>query len=328
MKALVTGATGLIGSNVARALLKRGHQVRTLIRKGSDTSNIDDIEVEHVLGDIRDPDSLGAAIGGCDAVFHVAALYSFWEPEPEIFYDINVKGTINVLEAALNAKVDRVIYTSTVATIAPSSSKSLSNEECWATDDGIYGNYKRTKVLAERKAFELHKKGLPVVVVNPTTTIGPWDNKPTPSGKIIVDFMLGRMPAYMETGFNVVDVEDVAEGHVLAMEKGIPGQRYILGNRNMTLQEFLGRLGKATGRKAPKIKIPTWFALGMAYIDTMIEGSILSKEPRIPLEGVMAARHPIFVDCSKAVKELGMPQTPIEQTLDKAVSWFRERSYA
>ena len=327
MKALVTGATGFIGSNVARALLKRGHRVQALIRRWSDTRNIDDLDIERFQGDIRDAKAVGEAVKECDAVFHTAALYSLWEPNSRLFYEINVVGTQCVLEACLEAKVERVVYTSTVAAVAPPREGVPSNEESWPSNDDLYGNYHRTKTLAERAALKLHEQGLPLVVVNPTLPIGPWDVKPTPTGKIILDFLRGRLPAYVDTGFNVVDVEDVAEGHVLAMEKGRIGQRYLLGNRNMTLREFLGELEAVSGKRAPNMKIPLWLALGTAYIDNVIQGSILGQEPLIPLEGVMAARHPMYVDCSKAVKELGMPQAPVDQAIAKAVTWFRDRGY-
>ena len=327
MKALVTGGTGFIGSNIARALLEEGIQVRVLIRRASSTFNIEDIEIEKAWGDIRDPEAVRAAVSGCDAVFHAAALYSFWAPDPNLFYDINVQGTRNVLEAALAEGVSRVVYTSTVGTVAVPQDGQPSNEEAYPQQRDLYGPYKRSKYQAEVEVLRLHEQGLPVVVVNPTAPVGRGDVKPTPTGKTVLDFLKGRLPAYVNTGLNLVDVEDVAKGHVLAMNKGRSGQRYILGNRNVTLKEMLDTLEDITGKKAPRLRIPLWLALGAGHLDHLIEGRIIGREPLIPLEGVKAARHHIYVDCSKAVTELDMPQTPIREALEKSAAWFQDKGY-
>ncbi len=326
MKALVTGASGFVGSNLVRTLLKGGFQVRSLVR-GKSTFTTDEYRGELVEGDVRDIGSVKRAIQGCDVVFHVAALYTFWARDPNLIYQVNVQGTKNVLMASLDAGVERVVYTSTVSTVAPQAPGEVSSEEDHPKPKHLVGPYKRSKYQAEVEAFKLCQKGLPLVVVNPTTPMGWGDVKPTPTGKMVLDFIRGRIPAYVDTGLNVVDVEDVAQGHILALRKGRIGQRYILGNRNMTLKEILSTLAAIVGRRPPKVKLPHWLALMAAYADGMIEGKILRREPRIPLEGTKAARHPIYVDCSKAVNEIGLPQTPVDQAMEKAVRWFNEKGY-
>ncbi|MBI4298852.1 MAG: NAD-dependent epimerase/dehydratase family protein [Chloroflexi bacterium] len=328
MKALVTGGTGFIGCNIVRALIEEGIQVRVLMRRESSALNIEDTGVEKAWGDVRDTEAVRDAVGGCDAVFHTAALYRFWAPKPNIFYDINVQGTKNVLEAALSEGVSRLVYTSTVGTIGVPRHDRPSTEEDYPRQEELYGHYKRSKFQAEAEAVRLYERGLPVVIVNPTAPVGRGDVKPTPTGRIILDFLKGRMPAYLNTGLNLVDVEDVAKAHVLAMKKGQAGQRYILGNRNMTLKETLDILAEITKKQAPRVRIPFWLALGAGYGDYLIEGGVMGREPFIPLEGVKIARHPMYVDCSKAVRELGMPQTPVHEALEKAVEWFQEKGYA
>ncbi len=325
MKALVTGASGFIGNNVAKALLDDGFQVRALVRGNSTFTK--EYGGELAQGDIRDVESVRQAVHGCDVVFHVAALYTFWHRDPRTIYEVNVQGTKNVLQASLEAKVQRVVYTSTVSTVAPPEPGQVSNEDDYAMPEHLVGSYKRSKFQAEQEAMKLWEKGLPLVVVNPTAPVGRGDVKPTPTGKTVLDFIRGRMPAYMETGLNIVDVEDVARGHILALKKGRPGQRYILGNRNMSLKEIFAVLAEVTGKRPPKLKIPYWLGLTAGYIDDAIEGKMLRMEPRIPLEGVKIARHPMYVDCSKAVKELGLPQTPAEEALAKAVKWFNDNGY-
>jgi len=328
MKALVTGATGFIGSNVVRALLERGYQVRALTREGSNLSNLAGLDVELAVGDVRERASLERAMEGCDCLFHLAAAYALWTPDPQPIYDINVDGTVNALAAARAAGVHKVVYTSSESTIGIARNGEPGTEALFAEPDELAGHYKRSKYLAEQVALRASEDGLDVVVVNPTTPIGRGDIRPTPTGQIVVDFLNGRMPAYVNTGLNLVDVDDVAVGHVLALEKGRPGERYILGNKNLTLKEILAALGRVTGRRAPRLRLPLWVALGAAYVSEFTARRVTGGPPRIPVTGVKVARHFRYFDCSKAVRELGMPQTPIEEALDKAVRWFREHGYA
>jgi dihydroflavonol-4-reductase len=326
MKALVTGATGFVGGNLVRELLKQDFQVRTLVRESSSRENIDGLPVEIALGDLTDRASLDRAVADCDALFHVAASYSFWTPHPSVVYDTNVKGTENILTAAGNAGTAKIVYTSTESTIGIEG-YNLGTEKHTSTLISLSGHYKKSKLLAERLALKMCDQGLPITVVNPTMPMGPWDIKPTPSGQVVVDFLNGRMPAYVNTGLNVVDVEDVAKGHVLALEKGRIGERYILGNRNLTLRDILGVLETITGIRAPNVRIPIWLALGAAYVDETVRGKMLNRAPRAPISAVRTARKFRHFDCSKAIRELGLPQTPIEESLRKAVLWFREHGY-
>ena len=331
MRVLVTGATGFIGGNLARLLNREGYHVRALVRPGSNTLTIDGTGIEQTPGDILDRESVVRAVKGCEAVFHCAAAYTFWSRDPALVYRTNVDGTRTVLDAALREGVSRVVYTSTVSTVGYSAS-GQANEESPAVYPGntpghLAGHYKKSKYQAEQVALQMAGRGLPVVIVNPTAPVGPWDVKPTPTGRILVDFLRGRIPAYVATGLNVVDVEDVAAGHILAMEMGVPGHRYLLGNRNVTLKELFTMLQTLTGLRAPRTKLPYWLALGAAYIDQVVEGSLLGREPRIPLEGLKIAKNPMYVDCQKAVRELGQPQSPLEAALEKAVGWFRDHGY-
>ena len=325
MKVLVTGATGFIGGNLVRALEARGYQVRALVRPHSSTLTLENTGVEKASGDIRDRESVARALEGCKAVFHCAALYTFWSRDPQEVYRVNVGGTKVVLEEALKAGVERAVYTSTVATIGIPK-EGLGTEEMEASPKDLIGHYKRSKYQGEVEALRMEAEGLSIVVVNPTTPMGPWDVKPTPTGGIIRDFLRGRLPAYIDTGMNVVDVEDVAVGHVMALEKGVPGQRYILGNRNMTFKEVLEILEGITGKKGPRLKAPIWPLIAMGVVDQLIEGKLLRRRPLIPLEGLRVARKPMYVSSAKAVRELGLPQSPVEGALEKAVRWFREYS--
>ena len=327
MKALVTGATGFIGGNLVSALLNDGFQVRALVRKESSTFITEEEDVEPVSGDIRDMESVRLAVHGCDVVFHAAALYTFWSRDSSLMYETNVQGTRNVLTAALEAGVERVVYTSTVSTVGVPRRGQVSNEETQPTSGDLVGPYKCSKYRAELEAFKLHQRGLPLVVVNPTVPVGRGDVKPTPTGRMVLDFIRGRIPVYVDTGLNLVDVEDVAKGHILALRHGRLGQRYLLGNRNLSLWEIFDILANITGRRVPKLKIPHWLAVAAAYVDDFVEGKVFKREPRIPLEGTKEARHHMYVDCSKAVKELGVPQTPVEHALEKAVRWFDEKGY-
>ncbi len=328
MKALVTGATGFIGGNLVRELLKLDYQVKALVRKESNRKNIDGLDIDVAFGDLRDKASLESALDGCDVLFHVAASYTFWTPDPEAIYETNVKGTENLLNVALAKGMKRIVYTSTESTIGIARNGSLGTEMMEVEPKDLPGHYKKSKCMAEKLALRMCNEGLPLVVVNPTTPVGPLDIKPTPTGQVIVDFLNRKMPAYVHTGLNLIDVEDVAKGHILALEKGQVGERYILGNKNLTFKEILGILEQISGIKAPRLKIPIWLVLGAAYIDETISGKILGRHPRIPVSGVKAARKFRHFDCSKAIRELGLPQTPVDEALEKAARWFRQNGYA
>ena len=327
MKILVTGATGFIGGNLARELWGRGHQVRALVRPGSSCLTIEDTGVERAAGDILDRASLDQAAAGCEAVFHCAAAYTFWSREPQLVRRTNLEGTVNVVKSAVAAGVSRVVYTSTVSTIGLPT-QGLGDESTPLEPRSLHGHYKQSKLQAELAALEMADQGAPVVVVNPTAPIGPWDVKPTPTGKIVLDFLRRRIPAYLATGLNVVDVEDVAIGHILALERGKTGERYILGNHNMTLKELFNRLSELTGQPAPALRLPYWMVVGAGYADRLVSGGLLRREPVIPLEGVLASKKPAFVSCEKAVRELGQPHSPVDGALKKAAEWFVQHGYA
>ncbi len=326
MTTLVTGATGFVGSHVARLLVGADHPVRALIRRNSDCRALEGLAVERVEGDLRDPASLDRAMAGIHRVFHVAADYRLWARRPEEIYANNVDGTRNLLGAARKAGVERFIYTSTVATIAVDRPGTLPNEDIRAALDEMIGHYKRSKFLAEQEAFRASAAGLPLVIVNPTAPVGPGDWKPTPTGRILVDFLNGRMPAYVDTGLNLVAVEDVAAGHLLAAERGRLGERYILGGCNITLKETLDALSRISGRPAPRLRLPHAVALVAGYADHWVS-RWFDREPRIPLEGVKIARHRMFVDGSKAIRELGYQPGLIEPALERAVRWYQDTGY-
>ena len=326
MKTLVTGATGFLGSHVARQLAGSGEQVRVLVRPTSDTQAIEGFDTERFIGDLRDVSSLERALAGVTRVFHVAADYRLWARNPQEIFESNVTGTRNLLEAARRAGVERFVYTSTVATIAVPREGRLPDESTQSSVDEMIGHYKRSKFEAEQCAMRAAESGLPVVIVNPTTPVGPGDWKPTPTGKIIVDFLNGRMPGYVDTGLNFVPVEDCATGHLLAAERGRVGERYILGGRNLTLKEVLDMLAAISGLRAPRWKFPHALAYVAACVDTVVSGA-LGREPRIPLEGVRMARHKMFVDTSKATNELGFSHGPIEGALERTVRWYETHGY-
>jgi dihydroflavonol-4-reductase len=326
MTTLVTGATGFVGSHVARQLVRAGQSVRILVRRTSNFQALEGLPCERVEGDLRDSRSLDRAMKGIRTVFHVAADYRLWTRRPEEIYASNVEGTRRLLEAAGSARVERIVYTSTVATIAVERDGALPNEETQATLEEMIGHYKRSKFLAEQEAKRAATNGLPVVIVNPTAPVGPGDWKPTPTGRILVDFMNGRMPAYVDTGLNVVAVEDVAAGHLLAAEKGRIGERYILGARNMTLKQILDALSKITGRPAPRVRLPHAVALAAGYADQWFS-RLTGRTPQIPVEGVKISRHRMFVESDKAERELGYKPTSIEAALECAVRWYEEHGY-
>jgi dihydroflavonol-4-reductase len=326
MKVFVTGATGFIGYHVARLLLEKGFHVKALVRSEGDVSALEDLGIELVFGDIRDINNVYNGLRGCTQVYHLAADYRLWVPDPKTMYEINVQGTRNVLHAALMMSIEKVVYTSTVGALGPSRNGVPSTEETPADVRQMTGAYKTSKFIAEREADGFRKKGLPLVIVNPSTPVGAMDRKPTPTGKIIVDFLNDRIPAYLDTGLNIVDVEDVAAGHLLAAEKGRTGQRYILGNRNVTLKEFFELMAAATGKQAPRVRLPYLPVLLAAHVEAGIS-KISGRPPRIPLTGVQMARTYMHFDSRKAIDELGLPQTPIEQAIGKAITWFNGNGY-
>jgi len=325
MTTLVTGAAGFLGSHVARQLVARGDDVRVLLRVSSSNRAISDLSLEYVTGDLRDASSLERAMAGAQRVFHVAADYRLWARRSRDIYDSNVGGTRNLLAAAKKAGVEQLIYTSTVATIAVDRPESP-NEFTDAKLEEMVGHYKRSKWMAEQEVLKAAKDGLPVIVAMPTTPVGPWDWKPTPTGKIILDFLNGKMPGYVETGLNFVGVEECAAGHLLVAEKGKIGERYLLGAENLTLKQLLDALARITGLATPAMKIPHGVALGVAYVESAFS-RLIGKEPQIPVEGVKIAQHMMFVDCSRAKKELGFAPSPVAGALERAVKWYRENGY-
>ena len=311
-----------MGAHVVRLLVERGDRVIALVRPTSNLTLLENLPVETVTGDLRDPDSLVEPMSGVDEVYHVAADYRLWSRHPEELYASNVEGTRNVMQAALAQRVPKVVYTSTVGCLGIPKDGSPGDENTPVTRDELVGHYKKSKYDAEQVALEYAAKGLPVVIVNPSTPVGPGDIKPTPTGKIILDFLRGRMPAYVDTGLNLIAVEDVAAGHLLAAEKGRVGEKYILGYRNLTLREILGMLATITDRKPPSVRIPHWVALLAAVVDTAAS-RIAAREPSISIEAVLMSRKRMFFSAEKAVRELGLPRTPVERALAGAVHWFR-----
>lgn len=319
---LVTGASGFLGWHVARLLLQHGHTVRALCRPQSE---IRELEVERRDGDLRDPESITRAVQGCDYVFHVAADYRLWTRNPQQLYDSNVQGTANVLAAAQRAGVQRIVYTSTVGCIGIPKD-GVGDENTPVAMKEMAGHYKRSKYLAEQLALKQARNGLPVVIVNPTAPIGDHDWKPTPTGKIVVDFLKGKLNAFIDTGLNVVDAEEVARGHILALERGQVGERYILGSENLTLQQILSRLAAMTGREAPKTRIPYPVAYAAGVVTTAF-ANVTGVPPVAPMEAVRMARKKMFVTHAKATRELGFHPSPADVALRKAVDWFRENRY-
>jgi dihydroflavonol-4-reductase len=317
--ALVTGATGFVGWHVARVLLERGFHVRALVRPPGRLRELEG--AESIAGDLRDAASLDRAAAGCGAVFHVAADYRLWVRDPQEMHRSNVDGTRNLLEAARRAGVDRVVYTSTVGCIGLPPGEP-GNEDTPVGMEDMAGAYKRSKFLAERVALRFAADGLPVVIVNPTAPVGDHDFKPTPTGKIIVDFLKGAMPAYIETGLNLVDVRDVAEGHLLALERGEPGERYILGCENLTLEEIFARLARISGCRAPGTKIPWTVAYAAGALSTGW-AKLTGRPPRVALDSVRMARKKMWVTHEKAARSLGYSPSPVDCALQRAVEWFR-----
>jgi dihydroflavonol-4-reductase len=328
MLAFVTGATGFVGSHVARALAAQGADLRLLVRSGSDLRNIQELQAERVMGDLRDAASLKKAVAGCDVVFHVAADYRLWVRDPDEMYRSNVEGTKAILEAFRESKVRRVVYTSSVATMGFQSNGHLANEESPVSLANMIGPYKRSKYMAEELAIEAGKSGMDVVVVNPTTPVGERDIKPTPTGRIVVDFLKKKFPAYVDTGLNLVDVAECAQGHIAALEKGRSGERYILGGENLTLKQILDRLADITGLPSPKIKVPYVVALATGVVDQVVTGYIRNREPRATIDAVRMGRKKMFVSSGKAEHDLGWKTVPVDAALRRAVEWFRANGYA
>jgi dihydroflavonol-4-reductase len=319
---LVTGASGFLGWHVARVLIERGDRVRALCRTSSE---IRELDVERFTGDLRDPESLTRAVAGCELVFHVAADYRLWSRHPEELYHSNVDGTRNLLEAAAHAGVERIVYTSTVGCIGMPQN-SLGDEDTPVSITDMAGHYKRSKWLAEQVALEKAHAGLPVVIVNPTAPVGDHDWKPTPTGKIILDFLRDKLPAFVDTGLNLVDACDTAVGHLLAAEYGRTGERYILGSENLTLQQILERLALIANKPAPATKVPYALAYAAGVITTAW-ANVTGREPMAPLEGVRMARKKMFVTHAKAARDLGFSPAPAEAALRRAVDWFRANGY-
>ncbi len=323
-KTLVTGGTGFIGGAVVAELLAAGREVRVLARAPGSLAGL---PVEVARGDLRDPASLAAAVQGCRRVFHVAADYRLWVPDPDTMYAANVQGTRDLLAAAAAAGVERLVYTSTVGALGNPGDGTPGTEETPVALADMAGHYKRSKFLAEQAALEFARQGLPVVLVHPSAPVGPGDTRPTPTGQIIVDYLKGRMPAYLETGLNLVHVRDVAMGHLLAEAKGRVGEKYILGNQNLSLSEIFQMLAGITGIPAPKVRLPYWPILALSYLDEFWATHVSGRPPRMPVAGVKMARKFMYFDSSKAVRELGLPQTPVRQALEEAVAWFQEHGY-
>lgn len=327
MKAFVTGATGFVGSHVAEVLQQQGAELRLLVRSNSRTENIDFLNAERVIGDLRDFESLRKGMSECEAVFHVAADYRLWVRNPEEMYRANVDGTLAVMDAAHQAGVKRIVYTSSVATMGFLSDGTIVDEETPVDLSHMIGHYKKSKFMAEQAALAAGRSGAPVVVVNPTTPIGERDIKPTPTGRIILDFLNRNFPAYVDTGLNLADVREVARGHLLALEHAEPGQRYILGGENLTLKQILDKLATITGLPSPTMKVPHSVALGFAAFDQFFTGVVRHKEPRATIEAVRMGRKKMFASSAKAERELGYRTLSVEDALRRASAWFTQQGY-
>jgi len=328
MLAFVTGATGFLGSHVARVLADNGADMRLLVRSSSNLRNIEGLRADRALGDLRDPASLEKAMAGCDVVFHVAADYRLWVRDPNEMYRSNVEGTRAILEAARKKGVRRVVYTSSVATIGFTPNGYPANEDSPVSLADMIGHYKRSKFMAEQLALEAGRSGLHLVVVNPTTPVGDQDLKPTPTGRIVVDFLKRKFPAYVETGLNLVDVRECARGHVTALEKGKSGERYILGGENLTLKQILDKLAKITGLPSPMLKLPYIFAYAAGIADEIVTGRLRGREPRATIDTVRMGAKKMFASSDKAERDLGWKIVPVESALRRAAEWFRVNGYA
>ena len=328
MKAFVTGATGFVGSHVARVLVEQGADLRLLVRSSSDPKNIQQLNADRVVGDLCDPESIDRAMAGCDVVFHVAADYRLWVRDPAQMYRANVEGTRTILQAARKNRVRRVVYTSSVATMGFTVKNNPVDESSPVSLENMIGHYKRSKYMAEEVALAAGHDGIDVVVVNPSTPVGEQDIKPTPTGRIVVDFLKKKFPAYVDTGLNLVDVRECARGHAAALEKGRNGERYILGGENLTLKQILDKLAAITGLPSPRVRLPYAVALASGVVDTVVTGVVLRREPRVTIDAVRMGRKKMFVSSAKAERELGWKAVPVDAALRRAVQWFTENGYA
>lgn len=325
MKAFVTGGTGFVGTNLVHLLLEQGHQVKALARRSSPRDHLKGLDIEWVMSDLNDP-HLAQHLKDCDYLFHVAAHYSLWRRETARLHQINVLGTRNILAAAQQAGIKRTVYTSSVAAIGVAPNQQPATELYQSPPEKLIGAYKQSKYWAEQEAHQAIQAGQDIVIVNPSTPIGPYDIKPTPTGDTILRFLNRKMPAYVDTGLNLIHVKDVARGHLLALEKGQTGERYILGNQNLSLKQMLDQLAEITGIPAPKTAIPTWIPLTVAWIDEMLLVRF-GKTPDVPIDGVRMSRQKMYYDPTKAIHTLDLPQTPVTQALQDAVDWFVSNGY-
>jgi dihydroflavonol-4-reductase len=325
----VTGASGFIGSAVLRALLARGASVVALVEPGADPTNLEGIDIERIEVDVRDGEGVGRAVRGCRALFHIAALYRFWARDPRQFYDINVGGTLNVLEAARAAGVERLVYTSTVGTLGLDAAHrgSAADEQNYPDVSHLFGSYKRSKYVAEHEVLRAAAQGLPAIIVMPTFPLGPRDRVPTPTGRLVLDYLNGRVPGYVDTTLNVAHVDDVAAGHVLALERGDVGRSYILGGENYSLQHLLEVLASATGLPEAKVRVPRAVSLAVAHLSELVEGRLLRRHPSIPLEAARMSTTQMAFDDSRARKELGYAPRPAQQAVVESARWFVENGY-
>ena len=328
MKIFLTGATGFVGHHVARELAAQGAQLRLLVRKSSNLANLEGIAGETHVGDLSDPATIAPALEGCDALMHVAADYRLWIPDPESMYRANVDGTRELLRLAREAKIRRVVYTSSVATMGFRTDGLIVNEDTPVSLEMMVGHYKRSKFLAEQEAIRAAEAGQQVMILNPTTPIGSNDSKPTPTGRIFVDFLNRKFPAYVDTGLNLVDVSEVAKAHAAALEIGTPGRRYILGGENLTLKQILDKMSAITGIPSPTTKIPFAIAATYAFFEENITGRLLKKEPRATLAEVRMGRKKMFASSARAQQELGFKVAPVYPAMRSAIEWFRDHGYA
>jgi len=328
MKVFITGATGFVGGHVARAYARQGAKLRLLTRNTSNLAGLEGIDAETVVGDLRQPQALRSALTGCDALIHVAADYRLWVPDPKEMYSANVDGTRELLQLAREVGVAKVVYTSSVATMGFKRDGTIVDEASPVSLADMIGHYKRSKFLAEQAAIDAAQAGQHVMILNPTTPIGPNDAKPTPTGRIIVDFLNRNFPAYVDTGLNLVDVNEVARMHVIALDHGTPGERYILGGENLTLKQILDRLSVMTGLPSPSMKVPHAVAMAFAFFDENITGKLRGKEPRATVEAVRMGRKMMFASAAKAERELGFKVMPVSDAMRSAVEWFLAHGYA
>jgi dihydroflavonol-4-reductase len=327
VRVFITGATGFVGGHVARQYAAEGACLRLLTRQTSRMDSLNGIDAEMVKGDLREPEKLRSALAGCDALVHVAADYRLWVRDPEQMYAANVDGTRELLKLAREAGIQRVVYTSSVATMGFKADGTIVNEESPVALSDMIGHYKRSKFLGEQEAIQAARAGQHVMILNPTTPIGPGDSKPTPTGRIIVDFLNKKFPAYVDTGLNLVDVAEVARMHVVALERGTPGERYILGGENLTLKQILDRMSAITGLPSPTMKVPHAVAMAFAFFDETITGKLRGKEPRATVEAVRMGKKMMFASSAKAEQELGFQVLPVYPALRAAIDWFMAHGY-